>query len=893
MSEKPTSEFNPLDFLQIRRIETLLEPTRCTDSEEMETASLALQPHWQTDILLFIENLVQEQLQYPEKLLKLDSTRRNSIALFLCELAKKPETQMHNVDPVQILNDFVRIDRTEAEHEALKTLFRQIAWVQVGKAFLLRSWNTTQITELKNLTASLEKILRPFLHLQTATFQLVQRNFFSWYTLNEDSQNQLWQILESAFNQTPSHQIKEWILGYAIRTSASMLGEPERYTSKFYKPFWNATLKGAFCDPRLSQYQELGLPIYGFSPSIRDGSLFEHAPKDIHWIGFEPLSFELIFAEIRKLWGKPCAPSLWTKGCGLEMNMELQSGLLVTDSGKKNVLHQIDQISSCEFSFITEEITIRTQGRTRAAQALRKLIDQHGILKKLKHPQTTRGMYQACQALGKLRQGGLLFWSREELLNEDSGKPALTYLLNEAKLLTIIDLSAMNFTQDSSLRIPKAIYILKKESSLEERKNHRPVLLKAFGTLETEAHIQLLFDRCIKNIENPEIIFPPEPFTLTARLSPVSQHEWEQHWFNPTDNSWVEEIENLKRNSQPIGKWAVIKPVMPSEHSLDPFNRAPLGFYLWAESRSNGAEIMIADHLSPPLHLKQSGAKSSHLVFWVTPLNAANLLVLRSFFKSNFVQNWLNYSAERKKGLWSLKESDLKAIPTPLSLSPVLDSPEQELPVLPAPHQQLFDVLAVDPSRALQAFAPLFSEQPHLRGWAFKKASEALAFAEQTQTQLSNLVGPTDELNWSEFIQHFVPSKDLTTIDQNPHIRFSSSIPMHLPVQDASIVKAPSPAILLIHARGLTQPLYIQHAWLRELVHQQILRILKDKKDATFFELCKLILVPRNPDQVVLMGHQVLKSAIQDRMKRKELIHLMNTALSSQQTKPSEINLLQ
>ena len=84
----------------------------------------------------FLHTLVLEQLKKPEELLKLNPSRRESLARFLSELSRLPEP----TDATDALKRFTRMDRSEAEHTALKQLFKQIGLVQIAKALLLKSW---------------------------------------------------------------------------------------------------------------------------------------------------------------------------------------------------------------------------------------------------------------------------------------------------------------------------------------------------------------------------------------------------------------------------------------------------------------------------------------------------------------------------------------------------------------------------------------------------------------------------------------------------------------------------------------------------------------------------------------------------------------------------------
>ncbi|NDG85902.1 MAG: hypothetical protein EBX52_12815, partial [Proteobacteria bacterium] len=172
---------------------------------------------------LLLNSMVSDQLRRPEELLKLNPSRREGIGRFLNEISRNPEP----IDSKEALKLFVSPDRSEVQNLALKQLFKQIALVQIAKALLLRSWRTHAGTpmdrnELKDLTAAVEKNLRPFIHLQTSTCQLIQQNFYSWYKPTPEAQSVLWMLLESI---TDLDSMKTWLLRRARSLSAETLRE--------------------------------------------------------------------------------------------------------------------------------------------------------------------------------------------------------------------------------------------------------------------------------------------------------------------------------------------------------------------------------------------------------------------------------------------------------------------------------------------------------------------------------------------------------------------------------------------------------------------------------------------------------------------------------------------
>jgi len=888
--------FDPLALLEKKRLQKSLTDTQTLSA----TIAEALTPNASAIPILtnptafekleqFLDHLVLEQLKKPEDLLKLNPSRRESLGRFLSELCRTPVP----TDPQEALKTFTRIDRSEAEHEALKQLFKQIALVQIGKALLIKSWSEPSLkafakSDLKDLTAAVERGLRPFIHLQTSTCQLIQRNFYSWYKLSAASQEALWDLLSEI--QDLDHA-KEWLLDRAIQLSAETLGERDRYSKVFYRNLWKAVEKNRLFEAKRGTH-------YGFSPTLRDGCMMEYAPDSIEWMGFEPLSFELLFGEIRYLWKTPKRLPLWVKGSGLEMSMEQQCSMLLTHSGKQNVLQQMDAISCCEIALITEENLIRTQARSMAAQALRKQVDQHSILKKLKQPTTTRGMYQACQALEKLRQDGVLVWAREELLDESSGKPALSFILNQARILLIADFTALQVEGGSDCErikrdIPKALYILKKESQLEARKSHRPLMIKAYGTLRNAADVSILFDRVISLVQKPDQAFPLEPFQLHARVSPIDQREWEQHWFNPTDDQLVDRIEDLKRNATPLGQLAVIRTTHPSLSSpsepglFADVDRADQGFYAWVESNKNGNEVFTARASNLPEYMK-----GSHALFSIVPMQPEWNEPLQVLVRSQLTRDWFNYSVERKKGAWLLRESDLKSIPVPRHISQFLANP-MPIEALSDSAQKALGQIPSEPGHAHTHLEALSETHPQLKAHAFVLASQVLEHLENHQGMLFSLVSPDEQIQYPKLFKTVMTEKDLQPLHQHPLIRFTPTLTAHMAIQQISVMKFPTPGVLLTTSKGLTLQLFIQDQWLRERCFEMMQELQSQVAEPTWGELCSSIRLPKNPSQAQSMSQQILKAYAHEKLKRKELNHLLGACLMNPGAAQSKVGLLQ
>ncbi len=897
MDKQPA--FNLTNLLQRDRIESKLNSSGKADRASIESNSINPANTGNTTYFLekqlnqFLDEVVQEQLLNADRLCKLNPSRRESIGRFLAELSKQPEPE----NPQEKLKEFISQDRSPQALEALKQLFKQIALVQLGKALLVKSWMREKfvLADLKNLTSAITKSMGSFVNLQTSSSQLIQQNFYSWYNLSGAHQDQLWSLIDSASSDDASlEKLKEWVFFKARKLSAETLGERDRYSKLFYQYLWKSIQNH-------NMIRQGDREVFGFCPTLRDGSMMDHSPKNIQWVGFEPLSFELLFCEIRYLWGEPKSLPLWIRGSSLEMSMEHQAMLPLTHSGKQNTLQQIEAISSCEISIIAEENLIRTQSRTMAGQALRKQIDQHSVLKKVKEPHTTRGIYQTCQALDKLRQGGVLIWAREEVLDESSGKPALQFILNQAKLLFIADLSALQCSQDAIKRdLPKALYLFQRENNLEDRKGHRPLMIKTYGTISSSNDVQLLFDRIFSLLKKPDQSFPHEPFQIHSRISPIEQREWEQHWFNPADDQMVDQIESLKRSSTPLGELAIVRMVSWTElhknmanHPVgNPMISSPPRFFLWAESSSRGNEIVTSEEADLP----NDGSKKGN-VFIVYPQDGSWSVPMQSLIRSQLTRDWLDYSAERKKGNWFLKESDVKSIPIPKHICRFLKESHPESNMIPMNsfEERLIAMVPSKPGEALTLLESKKSEAAGMKAKVFVLASQVLHQQRKEQAALFSMVNEDGQVQQNALEKFVLQEGDLCSLDDHPMIRFTPTIPEHTAITSMTTMQQPSPGILLATNKGLTQFLHIQDTWLREQVLDKLIHMRNYVAEPTWKEICADIRIPKNPEQTKMVTLQIVKAFHTEKMRKKELKHLLGACLIENQesTSSSKVGLLQ
>jgi hypothetical protein len=374
----------------------------------------------------------------------------------------------------------------------------------------------------------------------------------------------------------------------------------------------------------------------------------------------------------------------------------------------------------------------------------------------------------------------------------------------------------------------------------------------------------------------------------------MDQREWEQHWFNPNDDRMVDQIEELKRNSIPFGQFATIRTFNPALHfGVDPREpnlfsetqtKKETGFFAWVESSKNGNEIYTATPEKLPHYLR-----NNHALFWVAPLRSDWGVPLQTLIRSSLTRDWFEYSVERKKGAWLIKESDLKAIPVPKHLSDTLEKMMPGSFPLSSQEARILDLITSEPNSAPSAV----ENQPGLKGHAFVFASQALAELEEHQGTLFSLITPDEQIKYPEFFRSVLAETDLCPIHQHPLIRFTATLGPHQAIQTLAQSKFPTPGIVLGTSKGLTQVLQIQDAWLRERCFEALDAIRKEIGEPTWDEIIKRVRLPRSPEQAMALSQQILIAFSTEKMRRKELNHLISVCLHSRNVDGDKIGLLQ
>ncbi len=268
--------------------------------------------------------------------------------------------------------------------------------------------------------------------------------------------------------------------------------------------------------------------------------------------------------------------------------------------------------------------------------------------------------------------------------------------------------------------------------------------------------------------------------------------------------------------------------------------------------------------------------------------------------RSQLTRDWLNYSAERKKGGWSLKEVDIKSIPVPKHISAhfknlantaMSESTKQNNPL----EQRLTSLVPARPGEALTLMENNKAEAALLKAKIFVLAAEVLHQQKKEQATLFSMVRNDGQIHQQTLEKIVLQENDLCRIDQHPLIRFTPTLLENLAISSITSVQQPSPGILLATSKGLTQFLHIQDLWLRERVLEKITQVQTYLSEPTWKEICAEIKVPKNPAQTKLVTAQIIKAFHDEKMRKKELVHLLGACLieNTEHSSPAKIGLLQ
>ncbi len=870
-------EFSPLPTLSPTKERNVIQnlPTQFVPNVPSHLSSIV------PSLISIVGRILQDLEANLTRLLSLNPSRREAIAHHLDKLAgmsPTPSSASVNSENSRNLRRWIEGPRSPAQNGALNAYFEELAIIALGQALLLKCWSDRNIrkwseSDLGRLNWALSTALKPHIPLDREGWHITRPNLYSWYNPTPMLQHEIWISLES---WTITDEGSSFLISLLtpLRRAQPEAFEPLGYDSRFFKSLWDHIETFGFnTQPELGALKRNKIV---FSPTLRNGSITRLGPPSITWIGLESSYFQLILAELAQIWSGPAAPPFWSVGTGLEVHTRDQLALAL-GSPKPSVLCRISEMEACDAAFILEEQTIRAQGRNANANRFRELLDKLPYFKKLRSPGTSLGSLQTCVALNKLRPGGILIWAREEALSVKDGSEMLNFLLDRAKLICEWDFSELEHSLPIAIPpFSKYLYLFQKETHIEARLSHRPIRHSIQGQLRSHVEISLLLDDAFQATPNSSAYHGH--WKILSHSSPTPQRDWLEKWPDPTSQSTVRKLDELRTASLPLANFTTIRPTPdgdPARQGRWSVQMSLRGFWLTAEYDTEGRRLVSRSLPRPGQEIQGSG----YLILvpdesWVAPLAA--------YLMSDLVQKWLDHHAERRGDKWILNEQVVKWLPIPKSLLITLGVPSAMedqanspfLLPLPPEWEKLASEVAYQPKAIKETLEKLAQDERNqaIHAAIFVRTSRALEDIYTGQGRLFSLVTSDGRVRWRELIE-ILPKSECIAISLHPRIRLSGSLPPHLPIGKIDRVKAPMPGLLLATESGFTLHIGSESPMLLNILWDQ----LDGLAHPTWNELLQYLRLPRKIELAESTALDVLRSHEEQTIRLKALRDLLST----------------
>ncbi|MDR3608710.1 MAG: hypothetical protein P4M08_15205 [Oligoflexia bacterium] len=869
----------------------LLTKTPAPKPEKLETTAATHLSAWLPYLAALKSLILQDLENHLGRLLALNMSRREAIANHLDRLSGDIGPQQP--DSSGGLRRWIEEPRSPAQNRALQSYFEEVALLVLGQAILLKAWSDRCLrvwspADLNDLNWAMNTALKPHIPLDRDTWQVVRQNIYSWYKPSPAIQREIWITLEpwKIPGENPTFLAA---LISSTRKARPDSAEPEGYDSRFYQSLWENIPFFGF-DP------ENSCPAYrrswhAFSPTLRDGAVVRNGPSGIQWVGLESSSFLVMMAELLQLWWGPSAPPLWTVGNGLEVPTRDQLMLnLGSSSGgpggrsstglKPSLFSRIAEMEACDAAFVFEERSVRGQGRTAESQAFRMQADSNPYFRKLRATRTSLGDLQACVAISKLRPGGLLWWAREELLDERAGSEVLNFLLEKGKLICEWNLSEVEHGLPSKRPLfSRYIYLFQREPRIEERITHRPMRVAVQGQIRSHVEIPQLLEDALRSGARSEIT-PHGQWTIQAQESPIPQKDWAERWPEPAAHSTLMRLEALREASLPLASATTIRPTPDRPNwSMDGTLK---GFWVQAENRS-----LVTRALPKPNEMPDGETSGSGFLILVTDESIVS--PLKHYLESETVRQWLDQRCERKGDRWILTEQIIRWIPVKRTLLRTLglsgEAPRGPA-ILPPEWERTASRLANEPGVALDAVKSLKTSQKTQPGIEvdailaelFVRTSRTLEYIkspEHPSAATLRLIGNDGRILWRKLLD-ILPRTECISVTLHPRVSIQGSLPLHLPIGEVTPIKTPEPGFLLMTEAGLSLKILSESSLIREMLSDQ----LQGPVNPTWSELLHYLKLPRRLEIAEETATEILRAHGEHAKKIAGLVQLLGECSS-------------
>lgn len=261
--------------------------------------------------------------------------------------------------------------------------------------------------------------------------------------------------------------------------------------------------------------------------------------------------------------------------------------------------------------------------------------------------------------LSKLREGGKLIFITENYWPTEEGASKLRkYLLQESKILSIIDLGKITMEEDSTA-LPRYITLLEKSSNKEERDNHKVKIIKVHPQ-EHEASAAFILGKIAakaKTVDRPGKIYADDD--LDIFYSGIPQGELnETPWQHIYDTGFSQ----------------ILKQILSFKTTLH--------YFCTLEQNPNPPEgkdvpILMTPEVSVKNQFSLYDKKHEHsnmITLTPKPLCKESSFYILSLLNSPVLDFWYTHNGNRKSGKKFFDLSSLKMIPIrPISFAKPMD----------------------------------------------------------------------------------------------------------------------------------------------------------------------------------------------------------------------------
>jgi hypothetical protein len=828
--------------------------------------------------MMALKSLILQDLEaHLTRLLTLNMSRREAIANHLDRLAdqaptQSSETAFGQTDSVEALKRWIEQPRSPAQNRALNGYFEEIALLVLGQAILLKSWSDRcvrnwSMADLNDLNWAMNSALKPHIPLDRDSWQIVRQNIYSWYKPSPEIQREIWITLGPWKIPTENPTFLSALMATAHKAeNATHPGNSnanyyEGYDSRFYQSLWeNMPLFGFDPENSCPAHRRSW---YAFTPTLRDGAVVRSGPSSVQWVGLDCSPFLVMTAELLQLWWGPSSPPLWAIGNGLEVPTrdQLMLNLNTPRSGPKpSLISRIAEMEACDTAFVFEEHAVRGQSRTYEAQSFRDQTNGIPYFKKLRAVKTSLGDLQACVALSKLRPGGLLWWAREEPVDDRAGSEVLGFLLDRAKLVCEWNFADVEYALPSSKPLfPKYIYLLQRESRMEERLAHRPTRVIAQGQIRSHVEIPLFLDEALKSVSHSKAITGNKmsQWVIQAHISPIPQKEWAERWPEAAAHSMLLKLEALREASLPLASATTIRPTPDGNparaHSwtIDPSLK---GFWVSTENRK------LITHPLP-----KKGEETVGSGFLVLVTDESSVPPLRHYLESEIITHWLDQRCERKGERWTLTEQIIRWIPVrrillrSLSLSMGHSGEASRGPViLPPEWERLASLLSTEPLASVEAVSRMRSSNSvddAVLAELFVRASRTLDHLRSLESPILRMIDKEGRIQWRMLLD-VLPRSECVSVTLHPRIRIQGSLPLQLPLSEIAPIKTPETGFLLMTEAGIGLKIFSDSTLIREMLWDQM----RGLANPTWSELLHYLKLPRRLELAEETATEVIRA---------------------------------